>query len=78
MTIPRKYRKFIRIFSSAMVTMLSMLGYAFVLAALFVALAPDDGLKTEAPIPVWVIISMWWVGIGLMYLWISERLKVKL
>ena len=74
----RKYRKFIRIFSHAMVSMLSILGYAFVLAALFVVLASNGILKTEVSIPVSVIISMWFVGIGMMYLWISERLKVKL
>ena len=74
----RKYRKFIRIFSRVMILILRIFGYALVLAAFLVAIAPSVILKTEVPIPAWVIISMWWVGIGMMYLWLSERLKVKL
>ena len=61
-----------------MILVLSIFGYALILAAFLIALIPDDGLRTEAPVPLYVLISMWWVGIGMMYLWISERLKVRL
>ena len=69
------FKVFIQTFSSLMVKLCLILGCAYLIAALLIALFPNKDLETELPIPAWVVFSFMLMAMSFGYLWVGERIK---
>ena len=75
MGVTFNFKLFIRTFRRIMSKLCKIFGMAYLIAALLICLFPDHGLNIENMVPLWVVLGLFYLSTGLIYLWISESIK---